>query len=275
MHCIDRSPDRSSVGRVLIYQWDQCGEMLTLAGMGGMDEMGDFYDHCLVALYPPGSCGSFCTGHTYDCYMTQVHEACCDEAGTNCNAESDVPNTCPVGCAIVFPEFLEICHDHVEGHEATISTMELAEFEEFEHECLTNDGLALVEYALDMKRRGCFVNLRGDSGGGETDTGSGGGTDAGSGTLDPALVAAAEAVWTEFAASYCEGYAQCDPEGFAEDFESVAQCTEYYEQYAEEYVRYIVEAHGGTITVDSVYGQGTTFTVTFPNEPPPGAGAAT
>ena len=53
--------------------------MLTLAGMGGMDEMGDFYDHCLVALYPPGSCGSFCTGHTYDCYMTQVHEACCDE----------------------------------------------------------------------------------------------------------------------------------------------------------------------------------------------------
>ncbi len=73
-----------------------------------------------------------------------------------------MPNTCPVGCAIVFPEFLEICHDHVEGHEATISTIELAEFEEFEHKCLTNDGLALVEYALDMKRRGCFVNLRGD-----------------------------------------------------------------------------------------------------------------
>ncbi len=105
----------------------------------------------------------------YDCFLTEIHEACCDEAGTNCNAESDVPNTCPVGCAIVFPEFLEICHDHVEGHEATISTMELAEFEEFENECLTKDGLALVEYALDMKRRGCFVNLRGDSGGGCVD----------------------------------------------------------------------------------------------------------
>ena len=37
-------------------QWDQCGEMLTTAGMGGMDEMGQFYDHCLEALYPPGSC---------------------------------------------------------------------------------------------------------------------------------------------------------------------------------------------------------------------------
>ena len=30
--------------------------MLTTAGMGGMDEMGQFYDHCLEALYPPGSC---------------------------------------------------------------------------------------------------------------------------------------------------------------------------------------------------------------------------
>ena len=97
----------------------------------------------------------------YECFLTEIREACCDEAGTNCNAESDVPNTCPVGCAIVFPEFLEICHDHVEGHETTISTIDLTEFEDFEHQCLTNDGLALVEYALDMKRRGCFVNLRG------------------------------------------------------------------------------------------------------------------
>jgi two-component system phosphate regulon sensor histidine kinase PhoR len=40
-------------------------------------------------------------------------------------------------------------------------------------------------------------------------------------------------------------------------------------------VSYIVEAHGGTIGVNSTPGQGTTFTVTFPFEPPPGAGAAT
>jgi two-component system phosphate regulon sensor histidine kinase PhoR len=37
-------------------------------------------------------------------------------------------------------------------------------------------------------------------------------------------------------------------------------------------VRYIVEAHGGTITVDSTPGQGATFTVTLPLEPPEGAG---
>jgi len=39
-------------------------------------------------------------------------------------------------------------------------------------------------------------------------------------------------------------------------------------------VRYIVDAHGGTITVDSKPGQGTTFTVSFPLEPPPQHGAS-
>ena len=129
----------------------------------------------------------------YECFLTEIREACCDEAGTNCNAESDVPHTCPVGCAIVFPEFLEICRDHVQAHEATSSTIELAEFEEFEHECLTNDGLALVEYALDMKRRGCFVNLRGESGG------SGGSGGSGEVCVD-------DPSWTDITASGCDGY---------------------------------------------------------------------
>ena len=82
--------------------WDQCGEMLTVAGMGGMDEMGIFCafanslhanvlsahsnaflpdDHCLEALYPPGSCGTFCNLHTYECYLTEIQESCCDEEG--------------------------------------------------------------------------------------------------------------------------------------------------------------------------------------------------
>ena len=34
----------------LCAQWDQCGEMLTEAHMGGMDEMGLFYDDCKQAL---------------------------------------------------------------------------------------------------------------------------------------------------------------------------------------------------------------------------------
>jgi hypothetical protein len=34
--------------------------------MGGMDEMGEFYDDCLGALYPPGICGTFCNGKRHD-----------------------------------------------------------------------------------------------------------------------------------------------------------------------------------------------------------------
>jgi signal transduction histidine kinase len=39
-------------------------------------------------------------------------------------------------------------------------------------------------------------------------------------------------------------------------------------------VRRIVERHRGDIAVDSVYGRGTTFTVTLPTVPVPGPGAA-
>ena len=27
-----------------------------------------------------------------------------------------MPHTCPVGCAIVFPEFMETCSGHMDGH---------------------------------------------------------------------------------------------------------------------------------------------------------------
>ena len=40
-------------------------------------------------------------------------------------------------------------------------------------------------------------------------------------------------------------------------------------------VRYIVEAHGGTIVVDSAPNRGSTFTITFPLDPPEGHGAPT
>ena len=80
----------------------------------------------------------------YDCYLTEIQAACCDERGTNCPATSDVPNTCPVGCAVVFPAFLETCRSHVAEHAPTSPTMTAADFEAFEHLCLTSDGLALV-----------------------------------------------------------------------------------------------------------------------------------
>ena len=88
--------------------------MLVASGMGGMDEMGIFYDRCLESLYPPGVCGTFCNQHTYECFLADVQNACCDEGGRNCPDGQDIPNTCPVGCAVLFPEFLETCRAHVQ-----------------------------------------------------------------------------------------------------------------------------------------------------------------
>jgi hypothetical protein len=129
--------------------------MLTESKMGGMKEMGVFYDHCLKSLYPPGSCGVYCNTHTYDCYLKEVQESCCDEGGANCPAGKPVPNTCPVGCALVFPQFLETCRVHIKQQ----TTLDVAKFEGFEKRCLAQDSLALVEYAMGLQAQGCVINL--------------------------------------------------------------------------------------------------------------------
>ena len=54
--------------------------MLTQAQMGGMDEMGIFYETCLESLYPPGKCGAFCNEHTYECLLAEVQQSCCPAA---------------------------------------------------------------------------------------------------------------------------------------------------------------------------------------------------
>ena len=73
----------------------------------------------------------------------------------NCEAGHDVPNTCQVGCAVVFPQFVETCRDHIRDQ----PELNEPEFEEFEETCLEQDGLALVEYALDLQNSGCHVEL--------------------------------------------------------------------------------------------------------------------
>ena len=131
--------------------------MLTGAAMGGMDEMSIFYDICLEGLYPPGQCGTYCSGHTFNCFLSEVHATCCDEAGHNCPEGAAVPLTCPVGCALTFPDFVETCRDHIAATEG----LELSAFEAFEAECFDVDGLALVEYAISLQARGCLIDLTG------------------------------------------------------------------------------------------------------------------
>ena len=98
----------------------------------------------------------------YDCFMDEIRQACCDENGANCGANGAVPNACPVGCAIVFPEFMETCREHMDAH-AEIS---LPEWEAFEESCLDVDGLALVDFAMELIAKGCLLDLSGGGGGG-------------------------------------------------------------------------------------------------------------
>ena len=112
-------------------------------------------DRCLESLYPPGSCGTYCSSHTYDCYIEEVNESCCDENGLNCVEGQAVPNACPVGCAVVFPEFLETCRDFIRSEAA----LDEAEFERFEQDCLDQDGIALVDYTIGLRDSGCVVSF--------------------------------------------------------------------------------------------------------------------
>ena len=121
--------------------------------MGGMDEMGNFYDHCLETLYPPGMCGMLCNQHTYDCRLAEVNEACCTEA-RNCNSDGIPTHDCPVGCALVFPIFVIDCRDHAIAQglaPGLLDTMETT--------CEQLDGGALVEYAHDLIAQGCVLDI--------------------------------------------------------------------------------------------------------------------
>ena len=61
-----------------------------------------------------------------------------------------------VGCALVFPFFLESCHDALEAQGSDIAL-----YERFSQACTRQDTTALVEYAIDLVAQGCLVELDG------------------------------------------------------------------------------------------------------------------
>ena len=80
--------------------------------------------------------------HTYECFLKEVQEACCDEGGANCVAGSDVPNTCPVGCALVFPTFWDQCEEHIEASVDNMASSD--DYARFAEGCLEADGLKVM-----------------------------------------------------------------------------------------------------------------------------------
>ena len=140
-------------GQIFEPFWDDCGDMLISMGMGGMEGMTVFYEHCFETLYPPGSCGVFCNQHSYDCRLGQIREACC--AHDNCDENGIPTRTCPVGCALIFPVFVEECGDHI----VNVEHKQIAPYQRMEESCLTVDGAAIVEYARDLMQQGCSLDF--------------------------------------------------------------------------------------------------------------------
>ena len=89
-----------------------------------------------------------------------------DEEGTNSATLTRTFRTSARSAAQSLPGFSETCREPPTEHEATDPTIVVAEFEAFEQQCLTTDGLALVEYALQLVARGCALDLNGVPGGG-------------------------------------------------------------------------------------------------------------
>ena len=129
--------------------------MLTAMGVGGTEGMTSFYDTCLATLYPPGQCAEECTPSMMHCRLMEVQAACCGDP-RNCPDGDPVPHSCPVECALVFPFFLESCHDALEAQGG-----EMRLYERFSQSCTRQDTTALVEYASDLIDQGCTVDFGG------------------------------------------------------------------------------------------------------------------
>eukprot|EP01052_Picozoa_sp_SAG31_P004106 SAG31_NODE_167_length_21485_cov_31.094922_4_plen_641_part_00 len=162
--CVSGNPgvsDTCSMDCALIFEpfWDDCGAAIKAtvgAQMGGMDGMTAFYNTCLVTRYPPGSCTDECSASTLHCRRMEVQNACC-EAEDNCPDDAATPLRCPVGCALFFPSMVNDCESALS--DAGLTDEEAEDYSSFSDLCLDQDAPALVEYAHDLVRQGCDIDL--------------------------------------------------------------------------------------------------------------------
>ena len=73
------------------------------------------------------------------------------------NADGIPTSSCPVGCALVFPVFVEECHDHI----INVEHKAIRPYETMSTSCLEIDGAAVVEYARDLMQQGCVLDFGG------------------------------------------------------------------------------------------------------------------
>ena len=85
----------------------------------------------------------------------EISQACCSDP-LNCPSTKLTPETCPVGCSLLFPAFLEDCGHSTDG---LILEADLPEYEEFLQTCLAQDPADVLEYANDLIEEGCTIDV--------------------------------------------------------------------------------------------------------------------
>ena len=141
--------------------WDSCSEILSALRMipAGMPK---FYDMCMATLYAPGKCGAECSLKTFHCKTMEINTACCG-LKDNCPKNSVTPKTCPVGCSVVFPAFVESCASFLKislmQNDGKGATKALQQYSAFADKCSDQHPAELIEYAHALIIQGCQLTL--------------------------------------------------------------------------------------------------------------------
>lgn len=173
---------------VYVPFWDECSgllEAMDTSGVTGIGILSSFYDKCLGAMVAGQTvCADTCgSANDLRCHRQRLHEACCDVGSSDCAADiATMPPKCSVRCSVVALGFVQDCAASLqrEGTESLTAAQQFWDTCANREPTIVNghdaDGLGLIEYAVDLRKQGCLLDIPGLTAAAPADPQTGGGT---------------------------------------------------------------------------------------------------